>query len=104
MQVTSLIDDSYWRSINISVNDGNVCSYRMQNLDESQANNVFEVKLEQMDNLLVGLYYGSLSTDATKQFDKLKDMKIFKPADCHKMKHCAESKSFSDPKDPRFAI
>jgi len=59
--VAGLIDDSYWRSINVKVKDGNTCSYRMLNSDASVNKNVFEVQLSSLDNVSIGLYYGQLS-------------------------------------------
>lgn len=54
----SLIDDSYWRSIDINSEHGTVCSYQLLNSDTDTTNNVFEVQLSGMKNAEIGLYYG----------------------------------------------
>ena len=39
----SLIDDSYWRSIEVNSDNGTVCSYQLLNTDSNDTNNVFEI-------------------------------------------------------------
>jgi len=40
-----LIDDSYWREININSENGTVCSYQLINEDKFVTTNVFEIQL-----------------------------------------------------------
>ena len=54
----SLIDDSYWRSIEVNSVNGTVCSYQLLNSDIEKTNNVFEVQLSGLKNVQIGLYYG----------------------------------------------
>ena len=39
----SLIDDSYWRGLDINSENGTVCSYELMNEDDDMTNNVFEL-------------------------------------------------------------
>lgn len=39
----TLIDDSYWRSLDVNSENGTVCSYRLLNEDSYTSNNVFEL-------------------------------------------------------------
>ena len=39
----SLIDDSYWRGLDINSENGTVCSYKLMNEDDAMTNNVFEL-------------------------------------------------------------
>jgi len=87
--VAQVIDDSYWRTLEVYSND--VCSYRLENSDESVTRNVFEVQLANLQNVQVGLYYGRLSSNRTK-VSKLTDMKVFDPVDCNKMVNCVVNK------------
>ena len=54
----SLIDDSYWRSIEVMSENGTVCSYQLLNSDAKDSNNVFEIQLSNLKNAQIGLYYG----------------------------------------------
>ena len=39
----SLIDDSYWRGLDVNSENGTVCSYQLLNEDKFTTNNVFEL-------------------------------------------------------------
>ena len=54
----SLIDDSYWRALDINSENGTVCSYQLLYEDNYTTNNVFELQLSGLSNVEVGLYYG----------------------------------------------
>ena len=54
----TLIDDSYWRSIEVNSENGTVCSYQLLNSDSKDSNNVFEIQLSNLKNAQIGLYYG----------------------------------------------
>lgn len=79
MAIAKLIDDSYWRSIDINSTNGTVCSYSLQNSDKKIASNVFEVQISQLKNVQLGIYYGQFSHSNEKTYNKLSDMKLFDP-------------------------
>ena len=54
----NLIDDSYWRSIEVMSENGTVCSYQLLNSNSNNSNNVFEIQLSNLKNAQIGLYYG----------------------------------------------
>ena len=86
-----VIDDSYWRTLHINSENGTVCSYRLLNQNQNANNNIFEVKLGDMKNVQIGLYYGQYSIEGRSEleedireeeigdFTRLIDMKIFDP-------------------------
>ena len=61
----TLIDDSYWRGIDVKSENGTVCSYQLLNEDSNTSNNVFELQISKMQNVQIGLYYGQYKKDIT---------------------------------------
>ena len=71
-----------------------------KNDNEIVNNNVFEVKLSDMENVQIGLYYGQHSVEGREamqnegrleedgDFARFIDMKIFDPEDCVDLLHC----------------
>ena len=58
-----LIDDSYWRQVEINSQNGTVCSYQLLNQDGTNTNNVFEIQLSGLANVQIGLYYGQFGEE-----------------------------------------
>ena len=98
-----VVDDSYWRTIHINSENGTVCSYRLLNQNDNVNANVFELKLSDLQNVQIGLYYGQHSDhgrealenedreEEIKDFQRFVDMKIFDPEDCGDILHCTVS-------------
>jgi len=83
-----ILDDSYWRNIKIDAKTSTVCSYRLLNTNRKVEHNTFELQISNMDNVLIGLYYG----DKNK---RTVDMKVFTPAECQtKIPHCSVGDGF----------
>lgn len=48
MAQVALIDDSYWRTIEVASEGGTVCSYQLLNEDTALKNNVYELQLSNL--------------------------------------------------------
>ena len=83
-----LLDDSYWREINISATSNNMCGYRLLNTNSQIDHNSFELQISNMENVLIGLYYGDKD-------DNIVDLKVFKPSECQvQVPHCTAGNGY----------
>ena len=123
MAKASLLDDSYWRSVQINSVNGTVCSYELLNEDQDSAQNVFEIQIAGLKNAQIGLYYGqyndsgsldaeyfdvsmvrggassSILKEQLSDYKRLIDMKIFDSNDCADLLHCTVSSTDADIED-----
>jgi len=71
-----LLDDSYWRTIDVNATGGVVCSYKLLNENKKVDYNTFEVQISNLNNAQIGLYY-SKSTRNEGEDSKVVDLKLF---------------------------
>lgn len=76
-------DDGFWRKLSITPESGYVCSYNFKG--ENTTRNIYEIKFDNYDNVLVGVYYYSAFAD------KVIDLGLVDPANCMNVRHCIKS-------------
>jgi hypothetical protein len=83
-----VLDDSYWREINIQADPSTVCSYRLLNSNRGMEKNTFELQISGMENVQIGLYYNDKD-------DQTDDMKLFSAEQCQEgVPHCTAGDGF----------
>ncbi|CDW81204.1 UNKNOWN [Stylonychia lemnae] len=78
-------DDGFWKHLEISPENGIVCSYNFRS--QNQTSNVFELKFQNIQNALIGIYYYSTFSNS------IIDLGLVDPANCMQIKHCVQSEN-----------